>query len=257
MSPDTSVMMRLVAFSNPKSRMGLGRLATVLLFIAVLVLALIVSEVLLNQPRASNAPAQKCDPSLVSELKIPDSLCLENLQITIPVTNTSAFIVPVIIVKPGTTTTIEILYQLSSESVQHPGPRLNVTSFEIPTFRLVPSGNVSDLIKCSNGTLVYGSSSLTIFSYNVTTLPGSDGYYAILPLFYFGFYPVLAVGASPGHLNQSVLNTWGYDGPLLTGEFALPSQIVGTGDATLVNATVPMTQICPSVACHVIAHSGS
>jgi hypothetical protein len=245
------------AFSNPSGLRGLSRLTIIILFIAVLVIALVASDALLTLSGGSKAPAEKCDATLLTEERLQATgLCLEDLQITIPVTNTSEAFVPVVIVNPGTVTRMEILYQLSAESVQHPGPKQNVSSDNIPTIRSVPSGNVSSLVKFSVGTLVYQSSSLEIYSYNLTASPGSDGYYAILPIYYFGLNPVLAVGASPGHLNQSALSTWGYDGQMISAEFMLPSYLVGTGDATLVNATVPTTQICPSAACNIIAHSG-
>jgi hypothetical protein len=224
----------------------------------ILVVGLFAGYVLLAPPKGSRTSSQDCDPALLSGLKSPPSgLCLQNLQIKISLSNTSEFIVPVMIVKPGTTTNLEILYQLSSESVQHPGPPQNVTSSEIPTIRSVPSGNVSNLVKFSNGTMIYGSHAVDIYSYSLTASPGSDGYYAILPPFYFGFLPVLAVGASPDRLNESALSNWGYDGTIISGEFMLPSYVVGTGDATLVNATVPGTQVCPSPLCNLIAHSGS
>lgn len=202
--------------------------------------------------------AQKCDPTLLAGLNPPaPKLCYENLQITISPSNTSEFIVPVMIVKPGTTTQILILYRLSGEVVAHPGPPQNVTSAEVPVMRSVPSGNASGEIRCSPGSLVYGSPSIVIYSYNITALAGSDGYYAISPVYYVGFYPVLAVGASPGHLNETALSTWGYDGPVISGEFMVPSMIVGTGNATIVNATVPTVQTCPSPVCVTIAHSVS
>jgi len=237
----------------------MARLFKVLLILGVLAIALIASVALLTLPRNSTKASTKvCDEALLSELKLSSTdFCLQNLQITISAKNSSELIVPVMIVKPGTITSLELLYELSGESVQHPGPKQNVTSSELPAALSVPSGIVSDLVKFSDASLVYESSSTVIYNYTLIAPDSSNGYYAIMPPFYFGFYPVLAVGADSNHLNESELSNWGYDGPMISGEFMLPSLIVGTGDATLVNATVPAVQICPSPACNVIAHSGS
>jgi hypothetical protein len=152
---------------------------------------------------------------------------------------------------------MDILYLLSSESVGHKGPIQNVTTLDLPVTMSVPSGKVSDRVTFSDPTALVSGRGFIVYSYSVTAAAGSDGYYAILPPFYFGAYPVLAVGAQPDRLNQSALTTWGYDGVMQSGEFALPSDIVGTGALTLVNATVPAVPGCTTPACVIISHSGT
>jgi hypothetical protein len=104
---------------------------------------------------------------------------------------------------------------------------------------------------------VFKDKSVMIYDYTVTTLAGSAGYYAILPPYYFGMLPALAVGADPNQLNASALLMWGYSGTFLSSEVTIPSRIVWTGNMVVVNSTIPMTLDCPNAACSIISHSGA
>lgn len=229
-------------------------------YVAVIVVVLVglAGDSLFNP--TSGAPTtvpETCDSALSAALGIPSAtLCLQDVQISVSASNSSEFTVPVMMMGQGTTTTVDILYLLNSESVGHKGPIQNVTADDFPVAISVPSGMASTQVTFSNATVLYAGKDVIIYGYTLTASPGSDGYYAVAPPFYFGAYPVLAVGAEPGQLNGTALSMWGYDGTMQSGEFALPSDIVGAGTLTLVNATVPAIPSCPNPACVVVAHSG-
>lgn len=229
-------------------------------YIAVIVVLLVslAGYSLLNPvPNAPTGASVACDSTLSTALGITNAgLCLQDVQVSVSDFNSSDFVVPVMIMGQGTTTTVDILYLLNSESVGHNGPIQNVTADDFPVAISVPSGKVSTQVTFSNASVLYTGKGIVIYSYTVTSSAESDGYYAIAPPFYFGVYPVLAVGAEPGQLNDTAVSMWGYDGMMQSGEFALPSDIVGTGTLVLVNATVPATPSCPNPACIVVAHSG-
>ncbi|MDA4113711.1 MAG: hypothetical protein OK474_06670 [Thaumarchaeota archaeon] len=207
--------------------------------------------------RSSTVPTHVCDAALSAELGLSaTNLCLRNVQISVPSTNGSRFLVPVMFMQSGTTTTMAILYLLSSETLGHTRPIENVTASDVPIALSVPSGRVSDQVTFSDASVVSANKTVIIYDYTVTALDGSNGYYAILPPYYYGAYPALAVGADPDLLNVSALSTWGFSGPMQSAEFALPSSIVGTGDLVLVNASVPMIPTCLNPACVIISHSG-
>ena len=225
--------------------------------VALLLVGLAGYSLLNPAPNASTTAAVTCDSALSSALGITNAgLCLQNVQISVSQSNSSQFIVPVMIMGQGTTTTMDILYLLDSESVGHSGPIQNVTTDDFPVAISVPSGQASTQVTFSNASVLYAGKGIIIYSYTLTASVGSAGYYAIAPPFYFGAYPVLTVGTEPGELNGTALSMWGYDGMMQSGEFALPSDIVGTGTLTLVNSTVPATPTCPNPACVVVAHSG-
>jgi hypothetical protein len=207
--------------------------------------------------RSSTVPVRVCDAALSAELGLSaTNICLQDVQISVSSTNGSRFIVPVMVMQTGTTTTMDILYLLSSETLGHTGPIENVTASDVPIALSVPSGRASDQVTFSDASIVFANKNVIIYSYTVKAPYGSNGYYAILAPYYYGAYPALAVGADPDHLNESALSTWGFSGPMQSAEFALPSSIVGTGDLVLVNASVPMIPTCLNPACIVISHSG-
>ena len=207
---------------------------------------------------ADGASTRPCDAAFSAEVGASATgLCLQNVQISVSPSNGSAFVVPVMVLKTGATATLDILYLLSSETVGHTGPIENVTASDVPVALSVPSGMISDKITFSNASIVFANRYVIIYSYTVSALAGSNGYYAILHPYYYGTYQALAVGADPDQLNVSALSTWGFSGTMQSGEFALSSSIVGTGNLVLVNATVPMIPACPNRACVIISHSGS
>jgi hypothetical protein len=154
-------------------------------------------------------------------------------------------------------TVVEVMYQLNSQSVGWPtATHRNVTSSQVPLAISVPTGQITQLVKFSNASLVFEDKSVMIYNYTITTLAGSAGYYAILSPYYFGMPPALAIGADPNRLNASALSMWGYSGLFLSSEVTIPSRIVGVGNMVLVNSTIPMVPYCLNAACSIISHSG-
>jgi hypothetical protein len=238
---------------------ALARSSALFLVIIIAVTAIFAADSFLSLPGGSSTPVYTpaCDPTLLEEMRLSaTNLCLENVQVSASPTNSSELIVPVLVTSPGTTTSLEVLYLLSSETLGHTGPIQTITAAEGPVALSIPSGKVSDEVTFSNATLVFSNKSLEIYRYTLTAALGSDGYYAILPPFYWGVYPALAIGVDPARLNATALSTWGYSGVMQSAEFALPSSIVGTGALDVVNATVPTIPTCPSPVCVIISHSG-
>ena len=160
------------------------------------------------------------------------------------------------IMNPGTTSTMDVLYLLSARSEGHRGPLPNVTSSEVPLTLSVPSGQLEPgKVSFSNASVVFQDTAVILYRYTVSAAADSNGYYAILPPYYYGIYPALAVGADPNGLNKSALSIWGFSGVIESQEFVVPSYIVGTGNLNVVNATVPMILNCPNPACVMISHS--
>jgi len=199
----------------------------------------------------------ECDPQLSVEIgESGTGLCLRQVSLTVSRSNSSEFSVPVMIMKPGTSTVVKVLYFLAAESVNHPGPILNITSSEPPVIMSVPSGTFdAGGVTLSNASAIFQNARVVIFSYTLTAATNSSGYYAILPLYYFGMYPALVVSADPNHPNMTALSLWGYTGTMISSEFIVPSFIVGTGDLNVINASVPMTENCMNPACVKISHS--
>ena len=240
-------------------RPAVARSSAVFLVVFITAVALFSTGSLLSAAGGPQATVtdHPCDASLSTELGLsPTRPCLQDVQISVSAADGSAFSVPVMVMKTSTSTTIEILYLLGSESVGHTGPIENVTTSDAPVALSVPSGKVSESVTFSNASIVFANKDVIVYSYTLTALTGSDGYYAILPPYYYGTYPALAVGANPDQLNATTLSTWGFTGAMVSGEFELPSSVVGTGDLVLVNATVPFTQSCLNPACVIISHSG-
>jgi hypothetical protein len=240
-------------------RTAVARSSAVFLIVFIATVTLFSAGSLLSASGGPQATVTRhpCDASLSAELGLsPTRLCLQDVQISVAPGDGSAFSVPVMVMKTSTSTTIEIQYLLSSESVGHTGPIENVTASDVPVALSVPSGKVSDSVTFSNASIVFANRDVIIYSYTLTALTGSDGYYAILPPYYYGVYPALAVGVNPDGLNATTLSTWGFTGMMVSGEFELPSSVVGTGDLVLVNATVPFVSGCPNPACVIISHSG-
>jgi hypothetical protein len=245
-------------FSSDRRR-AVGR-STWIIIAATATVALLAGITLLGaSPGAQSSTVHRpeCDSALSSGVGIPaSSICLEDVEVSLLPTNSSDFSVPVMVMKPGTTTTVELLYLLSAESSGHTGPMENVTASDLPVALSVPGGKASDVVTFSNASVLFADRSVILYSYTLTAPAGSGGYYAILPPYYSGAYPALAVGADPKHLNATALSTWGYNGGMETAEFSLPSLVVGTGNLDVVNATVPASQNCMNPACIIISHSG-
>jgi hypothetical protein len=160
------------------------------------------------------------------------------------------------IMKPGTSTTFELLYLLNARTVGHAGPEANVTASTLPFALSVPSGTIdTNKVMFSNTTVIYQTAAVIIYRYTLSAADDSAGYYAMLPPYYYGTYPAFAIGADPNNLNESALSIWGYSGFMISQEFIVPSYVVGTGDLNVVNATIPMISYCPNQACNMIAHS--
>jgi len=232
-----------------------------LLFIMVLV-AMVAAYVLLPvdavvATEVTSTP--ECDPQLSAEVgNLGTGLCLQQVSLSVSRSNSSEFSVPVMIMKPGTSTVVNVLYLVAAERVFHPGPLPNITSSELPVLMSVPSGTIEpDGVTFSNALKIFQNGRVVIFSYTLTAATNSSGYYGILPQYYFGMYPALVVSASadPNNLNMTALGLWGYTGNMISSEFFVPSYVVGTGDLNVINATVPMTESCMNPACVIIAHS--
>ncbi|HZW55484.1 MAG TPA: hypothetical protein VFF30_04270 [Nitrososphaerales archaeon] len=206
---------------------------------------------------SANSPS-RCDEQL-SKATGATNFCLNPLTIEILASNSSDYNVPVLVIRPGTTAQMSILYHLAvngiSGSSTHVRP--NLTSTTVPYALSADSGRISNNeVKFENATMVFQNETWVLFSYNVKASSNSSRYYAILPPFYYGFYPAIAVEPSSGNLNYSELTMWGFDGIIESGEFVIPSTIVATSNLNLVNVTVPGTTICPNAACSVIIHRG-
>jgi hypothetical protein len=246
--------------NSPALRRGAARSSEVFLIVFIVTVALVVTGASLLPPGGASTAtsARTCDAAFSAEVGVSATgLCLQDVQISVSPSNGSTFVVPVMVMKTGATATLDILYLLGSETVGHTGPIENVTASDVPVALSVPSGTVSDKVTFSNASIAFANKDVIIYSYTVSANAGSDGYYAILPPYYYGTYPALAVGADPDQLNASALSAWGFSGAMQSGEFALPSIVVGIGSLMLVNATVPMTETCPNGACVIISHSGS
>lgn len=199
-----------------------------------------------------------CDVALLAHIGATGSgLCLQPLRRVISKSNSSDFEVPALIMKAGATASVEIMYNLSegiyvSRSYEKP----NVTSSDAPLTLSVTTARPSpNSVSFSNGVLLFRDAGWAIYSYSVTASDNSSGYYAILPTYYYGMNPALIVGASPNGLNMTSLAMWGYTGFTESGEAILPSTIVGTSGMTVLEVSVPMTNVCPNSACIFIAHS--
>lgn len=176
-------------------------------------------------------------------------------QVSLVATNTSEFNVPVMVIKPGSTAMITILYhEIAKDAPANVYPPFTSNSrpyaLSVASGRLMLTGVVF-----STGDLLYKNGSWYLYQYTLTTSVNSSGYYAFLPPFYYGFYPAIYVGNS--FPNKTSLSMWGFAGIIESGEFILPSTIVGMkGNIQVLNETVPEIAHCPNPACLIISHSG-
>jgi len=241
----------------PSHRNGSSRAEATFVAIVVAIGALFAAEAAAGTqtaPYAIHTPT--CDAQLTSQLgTAAKELCLESVKISVPPSNSSEVTVPVMFMKPGSSTTMEILYVVGSESQGHIGPKATVESTNVPLWMSVPTGKLGMLVTFSKGQEVFQSTTVVIYRYTVTASNDSEGYYALLPPYYAGIYPALAVGADPNNLNLTTLSTWAYTGVIETAESTVPSTVVGTGSMGVLNVTLPNSPQCQNAACNLISKS--
>jgi len=166
------------------------------------------------------------------------------------------FYVPVLVMKAGGVGTLDILYHLSASSIGHVGPLPTVAPNLVPFALSVPSATINtSQVGFSDGVVVFQNSGWIIYRYTVHSSVDSMGYYAIMPPYYFGIYPALAIGVNSNDLNMTALSIWGFTGVIMSAEDTVPSTIVGTSGFSIVNATIPGLADCPNPACSQISRS--
>ena len=204
----------------------------------------------------SAAPAPACDTKLSDQIGAGAGVCLHPLSVVLNTTTLDSG-VPVLIIKPGTAGSVDILYHLSVGAyVSHPNLKPNLTAAHVPLVLSVATASINrSLVGFSNGTVVFKNSDWVIYRYGLESAPDSAGYYAILPPYYWGMYPALYITSDPGSLNASSLSLWGFTGCCMSGEVTLPATIVGTHGFEVVNETVPGISYCPNLACDLISRS--
>lgn len=198
-----------------------------------------------------------CDTQLKNEVGITSQqLCLQPLTVEVSSKNASEFTAPVLVIKPGQSGTIQILYHISAEQVNHQGIKLNLTGADVPGILSVSTATQNrSKIGFSNGSVIFQSADWILYKYAITTSSSSAGYYAILPPFYYGVYPPLVVTSDPNKSNSSALSMWGYTGIIQSGEFIIPSTIVGVSHIQIINYTIPDIAYCPNAACVLLSRS--
>jgi len=203
---------------------------------------------------ATSSP--NCNVLLEQKAGTNTDLCLETIAISYSGSNSSSANVPALIMRPGTTASISILYEPHSDQGDEFNPQSILTGFNIPTPVSAISGN-PDLaaVSFSKGTLVSEHDNWTIYSYNITASKNSSGYYAIIVPFGPQMYPALVISTDVNSVNTSMMSLWGYVGSIITGETVYPSVIVGTSNLSFVNTTIPESSYCQSRACNLIASS--
>jgi len=166
------------------------------------------------------------------------------------------FYVPVLVLKPGATGTIDILYHISASTIGHVGPLPTVPPNLVPVALSVPLATINtSRVEFSDGVPIFQNNGWTIYRYTVNASADSTGYYAITPPYYFGIYPALDIGTDTNNLNMSALSIWGFTGIITSSEDTVPSTIVGTSGFNIVNATIPGLADCPNPACSQISRS--
>lgn len=206
---------------------------------------------------AFRSTAPSCNAQLSSEVgDAQQHLCLHPLIISILSTNASEFSVPVLVLSPGDSGTVQILYHISASQVNHQGNKANLTQFDSPGVLSISTASVnrSD-ISFSNGSLIFQNADWVLFKYTLNTSSQSEGYYAILPPFYYGIYPPLVITSEPSKLNNTALSMFGFSGLIQSGEFIIPSTIVGVSGLRILNYSVPAISYCPNAACILITRS--
>jgi len=199
---------------------------------------------------------QQCNSQLSSQIGSPADLCLKTITINYSDENSSEAIVPVLLMKPGSTASISILYEPHPDKGSGFNPQSKLTSFNIPTAVSAISGepNIS-AVAFSEGMQVYQYDNWTIYKYNITSSNESSGYYAMIIPFGPTIYPALVIGSNSFVLNLTRMSLWGYVGAIQTGETVIPSILVGTSNLAIVNVTIPESQYCHTRACNIIASS--
>ncbi len=231
---------------------GASKAVTALLLVSIVGIATV--SVLYFSTRT---PGPACDSRLTSKIGAAGSgLCLRPMNVTED-SNFTHFQVPVLVIQPGSTGTIDILYDLASGAyVSHPDIKPNMTATIVPLALSVATAKTNaSVVGFSPGTAIFHNNRWVIFRYAVSTSSSSTGYYAILPRFYWGKFPALAVGANPESLNLTSLAMWGYTNCCISGEVIMSSTIVGAAGFTMVNATVPGISYCPNAACNLVSRS--
>jgi hypothetical protein len=194
-----------------------------------------------------------CNTALSNEADSPPNLCLRSIKIDY---SSSSANVPALIMKPGSSATISILYEPHSDAGSGFNPQSKLTGFNIPTPVSAISGNPNESeVRFSRGILLSSHDNWTIYSYNVTASNYSSGYYAIIVPFGPQLYPALVISNDSNSINASMMALWGYEGSITTGETVYPSVFVGTSNLVIENVTVPVSQYCQSRACNLIASS--
>jgi len=242
---------------RPRARSALGRAESVFAVVIVVVGALLAAGAVSGRAgQSSSARTSVCDLQFSTQLgPSAKGLCLDPVQITIPTSNASEITVPVMVLSPGSSTTVEILYSVGSESQGHIGPKVTVRPTDMPYWMSVPSGELSNRVVFSDAHLVFQTTQVLIYQYTVTASSDSTGYYAMLPPYYVGIYPALVVGAGSNHLNLTTLSTWAYTGVDQSAENTVPSTLVNTGGLLVTNVTLADVPHCLNPACNLISKS--
>ena len=195
-----------------------------------------------------------CDTQLSGQIGAPRSLCLKPISISVLSTNSSEENVPVLMMKPGSSASLTILYhQILKSTIDN--PQMNLSAADIPYAMSAISGAISKQVLFSTGKLIFRNGSSMIYKYTFNASSGSAGYYAILVPFAYGMLPALVVGGNPNSLNMTTMSLWGYVGPIVSTETLIPSVIVGVGNLKVTNVTVPEMLTCQTAGCLDIARS--
>ncbi len=227
-----------------------------ILIVSILILILVVATALYIAS-GPGSPSPQCDTRLANKIGAGGSgLCLQPLVVT-QNSNSSEFYVPVLIIQPGASGTLDILYDLSSGIyVSHPGLKPNLTAADLPiALSVATAASNATRVAFSNASLIFMNNDWVVYRYTIETAADSSGYYAILPRYYWGMRAALAVGATPSDLNLTALAMWGYTKCCISGEVVMNSTIVGAAGFAVANVTVPGIEFCPNAACNIVARS--
>jgi hypothetical protein len=204
----------------------------------------------------ATSQARNCNSQLSGKAGTPANLCLQTIAIDYSGRNSSEASVPVLLMQPGTTASVSILYEPHSDKGSAYNPQSQLTGFNIPTAISAISGQPNiTAVEFSKGSLVFEQNNWTIYRYNITASNDSGGYYVIIVPFGPQLYPALVVAPSSASINVSEMSVWGYVGSITTGETVIPSVIVGESNLSVVNVTIPESQYCQTRACNIVASS--
>lgn len=197
-----------------------------------------------------------CNLSLEAGADTPPGLCLRTIAIYYPSANSTTATVPALVMTPGSTASISILYEPHSDLGDEFNPQSKLTGYNIPTAVDALTGNPNlAAVRFAMGTLVSEHDNWSIYSYSIITSNDSSGYYAIIVPFGPTLYPALVVEPPSTPVNASMMSLWGYVGSIESGETIIRSIFVGTSDLSIVNVTIPTSPYCMSRACNQIASS--